>query len=183
MFSLFCLFFRMFCVYIGRFLRLKLIRVRYNLFVPRSFYYLYFVKRCLVSESMARKTVQEYFSTLESRIGYGLLLGGTRHFGYYESTWWPFPIGKALKAIEVKLFTQLDLEKGATVLDAGAGFGHVAGYMARTGLFVKGIDIVDWHIERARQHIRSQHIEDLVDILDMSYEDMSSKLPHSTERT
>ena len=120
---------------------------------------------------MARKTVQEYFSTLESRIGYNLLLGGSRHFGYYESTWWAFPIGKALRAMEDKLFTQLDLKKGATVLDAGAGFGHVATDMAKKGLFVKGVDIVDWHIAQARQHIRSQHVEDLVEIFDMSYED------------
>jgi hypothetical protein len=36
--------------------------------------------------------VQAYYCGLESRIGYQLLLGGTRHFGFYErDTWWPFP--------------------------------------------------------------------------------------------
>jgi sterol 24-C-methyltransferase len=122
---------------------------------------------------MAQKTVQEYFGTLESRIGYQLLLGGTRHFGYYENTWWPFPIGRALRAMEAKLFEELDLKEGATVLDAGTGFGHVAVYMAKRGLIVKGVDIVDWHIKEARKYVKSQHAEDLVEMFDMSYEHLS----------
>ena len=41
--------------------------------------------------------LQSYYQSLESRIEYGLLLGGTHHFVFYEKkkkndTWWPFPI-------------------------------------------------------------------------------------------
>ena len=124
---------------------------------------------------MAKKTVQEYYGSLESRLGYQLLLGGTRHFGYYDNTWWPFPVGRALRAMEAKLFTELDLRDGATVLDAGTGFGHVASYMAKKGLIVKGVEIVDWHVEQARKHIRSQHLEDLVEITKMNYQHLEFK--------
>lgn len=29
-------------------------------------------------------SLQSYYTSLESRIGYRLFLGGTRHFGYYQ---------------------------------------------------------------------------------------------------
>lgn len=65
----------------------------------------------------------KYNYTCESRIGYRHLLGGTRHFGYYhEGQWWPFPIGKASRAMEEKMYQVMDLED-ATVLDGGAGNG------------------------------------------------------------
>ncbi|KAB8273281.1 S-adenosyl-L-methionine-dependent methyltransferase [Aspergillus minisclerotigenes] len=71
--------------------------------------------------------LQSYYHSLESRIGYRLLLGGTRHFGFYENdTWWPFLISKALRAVEDKLAASLNLPPGAYVLDAGCGVGHVA---------------------------------------------------------
>ncbi|KAL3483051.1 S-adenosyl-L-methionine-dependent methyltransferase [Aspergillus germanicus] len=64
--------------------------------------------------------VQAYYCGLESRIGYQLLLGGTRHFGFYErDTWWPFPVNKSLRTMEGKLAASLGLPSGSYVLDAG----------------------------------------------------------------
>jgi len=101
-------------------------------------------------------TLQAYYGSLESRIGYRVFLSGTRHFGYYESdTWWPFPIGKALRAMEDHLFRSLGLKSGAQVLDAGCGVGHVAIHLARKGLRVQGIDIVDHHLDKARRNVRA----------------------------
>ena len=49
------------------------------------------------------------YESFESRIGYRLVLGATRHFRYYEKgTYWPFPVGRALRAME-KLFCALRL--------------------------------------------------------------------------
>ncbi|KAI1846834.1 hypothetical protein JX266_007055 [Neoarthrinium moseri] len=96
--------------------------------------------------------LQAYYASPESVLGYNIILGGTRHFGYYEKdTYNPFPIGRSLRRMEEKLFDALHLTPGAKVLDAGCGNGHVARYMARKGLRVTGIDVVDRHVASARQ--------------------------------
>ncbi|KAG8161226.1 hypothetical protein KVR01_009490 [Diaporthe batatas] len=69
--------------------------------------------------------LQTYYQSLESRIGYRLVLGGTRHFGYWDNdSWWPFPITPALRKMEQKMFERLNLPEGASVLDAGCGIAH-----------------------------------------------------------
>ncbi len=98
--------------------------------------------------------LESYYKSFESRIGYRLVLGGTRHFGFYEEgTYWPFPVGKALRAMEEKLFRALDLPEGSQVLDAGCGVGHVALYMARNGLRITAIDVMDHHLAKAKRNI------------------------------
>ncbi|KAL4930127.1 class I SAM-dependent methyltransferase [Aspergillus undulatus] len=99
--------------------------------------------------------IQSYYHSLESRIGYRLLLNGARHFGFYENdTWWPFPLSKALRAMEDKLAEALNLPAGSYVLDAGCGVGRVAIHLAtKHGLRVEGIDIVEHHLHKARRHI------------------------------
>ncbi|KAI5921927.1 S-adenosyl-L-methionine-dependent methyltransferase [Camillea tinctor] len=96
--------------------------------------------------------LQSYYASIESVLGYDLILGGTRHFGYYEkNTYNPFPIGRSLRRMEEQLFNALHLPSGSKVLDAGCGNGHVARYMARQGLKVTGIDVVERHARMARK--------------------------------
>ncbi|KAK8179526.1 S-adenosyl-L-methionine-dependent methyltransferase [Phyllosticta citribraziliensis] len=99
--------------------------------------------------------LQSYYHAIESRIGYRLFLGGTRHFGYYEQdTRWPFPLSRSLRAMEDKMATSLDLPPGARVLDAGCGVGHVAIRLAKEhGYRVQGIDIVDHHLKKSNRNI------------------------------
>ena len=102
----------------------------------------------------SRPILQRYYTTLESKIGYWAFLGGTRHFGYWErDTYWPFPITRALRAMEDYLFQCLNVKAGAKVLDAGCGEGYVAIFMAQKGLYVEGIDIVDYHVQLAQRNI------------------------------
>lgn len=109
--------------------------------------------------------LQSYYASLESRIGYRLLLGGTRHFGYYEpGSWWPFPIEKALRRMEERLFETLNLPAGATVLDAGCGNGHVAIYMAHRKLNVRAVDVVERHVTRARINVLSAGLEKAITV-------------------
>lgn len=104
--------------------------------------------------------LQDYYAAFESRIGYRLVLGGTRHFGFYTpGTYWPFPIGKALRAMEDNLIDTLALEKGSKVLDAGCGVGHVAIHLAEAGYRVHGIDVVDHHIAKAQYNIKAEGLE------------------------
>jgi cyclopropane fatty-acyl-phospholipid synthase-like methyltransferase len=63
--------------------------------------------------------------------------------------------------MEEKLAEALDLCPGAQVLDAGCGVGHVAIQMARKyGLRVKGIDVVDHHVAKAKRNIVAAGLSD-----------------------
>ncbi|KAI1162738.1 S-adenosyl-L-methionine-dependent methyltransferase [Nemania serpens] len=97
--------------------------------------------------------LQSYYASLESVLGYDVLLGGTRHFGYYDdaATYNPFPLGRALRRMEEELFRALRIGRGDRVLDAGCGYGHVARYMVRKGVNVTGIDVVERHVRKARE--------------------------------
>lgn len=113
-----------------------------------------------------------YYESIESRAGYRLVLGGTRHFGYWNhDTYQPFPLSKPLRAMEDKLAEILALPVGSRVLDAGCGIGHVALRMAKThGLRVSAIDIVGHHINKARRNIaRSGLPEGSVSVERMDY--------------
>lgn len=103
----------------------------------------------------ANDALQSYYGSLESRIGYRLLLGGTRHFAYWDhDTYWPFPLSKALRAMEDKLAEVLDLPSGSQVLDAGCGVCHVAIHLAtKYGLRIQGIDVIEHHMKKARRNI------------------------------
>lgn len=120
-------------------------------------------------------TVQEYFSSIESQFGYWLLLGNTRHLGLYpKGQVSPFPISKALRAMEEKLYTRLGLKAGARVLDAGAGSGYVAMYMAKKDLFVNAIDITPIHLVDAKKNIKANGLEDKITIQRDDYHNLTS---------
>ncbi|ATY59712.1 Methyltransferase type 11 [Cordyceps militaris] len=125
--------------------------------------------------------VQTLYQSLESRIGYRLVLGGTRHFGYWErDTWRMLPVGGPLRRMEEKLFESLDLPPGSRVLDAGCGVGHVSLYLAGRGLQMTGIDITDHHLEKARRNIaKSAPLSSRVSIQKMDYHDLQTFEPGS----
>src|SRR6187402_2068187 len=57
-----------------------------------------------------------YHDRVESRVQ--IRIGGTHHFGFYNPiSYWPFPIGKALRAMEEHFISDLALGKGSKVLD------------------------------------------------------------------
>lgn len=101
--------------------------------------------------------LQSYYHTIESRLGYRLVLGGTRHFGYWDrDTYWPFPLSRGMRNMEDKLGELLALPPGAQVLDAGCGVGHVAIHMVRKfGLRLKCIDVIQHHVEKARRNVKA----------------------------
>lgn len=122
--------------------------------------------------------MEEYYDSLESRLGYWLLLGNVRqlvsigrlstdschsqarHCGYWQpGTLWPFPIGPAQRVMEEKLYTRLGLSNGSKVLDAGAGSGIVASYMTQKGLTVEGVDLTRRHVQQAQRVIRDRGLE------------------------
>lgn len=128
--------------------------------------------------------LQSYYASLESRIGYRLVLGGTRHFGYWEQdTWWPFPLTPSLRRMEDKLVEILNLPKGSTILDAGCGYGHVALHLIQAhGMRIAGIDVIDRHIARCRRNIASAGLpEGAFTVTKMDYHHLESLEDDSLE--
>ena len=109
-------------------------------------------------------TVQQYYTSLESRIGYRVFLADRRHYGYYDKAdAWPWPIDAAHRAMEAKLFAALQCPEGSRVLDAGCGTGHVALYMAKAGKYkMECIDLVGFHVAKAKANIRNAGMDDSI---------------------
>ncbi|KAH8655372.1 methyltransferase type 11 [Xylariales sp. PMI_506] len=100
----------------------------------------------------AMSKLEAYYDNLQTIVWFDYVLGGARHFGYYEAgTRSPFPIGPSLQRMEDQLYQALKLPSGAKVLDAGCGAAHVAAHMARQGLNVTAIDVVPRHIRLAEK--------------------------------
>lgn len=111
------------------------------------------------------QALQDYYHTIESRIGYKLVLRGARHFGFYKTgTKWPFPIGKALRAMEEHLVNNLKLAKESKILNAGCGVGHVSIYLTDKGYQMQAIDVVDHHIVMARRNVKARGLEGKVTV-------------------
>ena len=106
-----------------------------------------------------------YYDLLESRLGYKILLGGTRHFGYYYSEHeWPWPVTPALRRMEEKLYDTLNLPNGGKVLDCGCGSGYVNRFMAQNGLRVEAFNFIGRHVKTAKKVIAPAGLSDVVTI-------------------
>ncbi|KAF2092473.1 S-adenosyl-L-methionine-dependent methyltransferase [Rhizodiscina lignyota] len=117
----------------------------------------------VASNGAESPSVEDYYSSFESRLGYWLLLGNTRHCGLYKKGQLsPFPISRAQRAMEEKLYTRLGLKEGARILDAGAGSGYVAIYMARKGLNVQAIDVTPHHLVDAQKNVRENGLTEKI---------------------
>jgi sterol 24-C-methyltransferase len=71
--------------------------------------------------------------------------------------------------MENHLFKSLNLSAGAIVLDIGCGIGHVAIYMAKKGLRVIGIDIINHHLTKVKRNIKVVNCEQQISIQKMDY--------------
>ncbi len=98
--------------------------------------------------------VVRYYDRTESRLGYRLLLGGRKHFGWYEPGMSRWRFQASMDAMEARLSELLNLPQGSELLDAGCGEAIVAENLARRhGFRVVGIDILDFNLERARARL------------------------------
>lgn len=122
---------------------------------------------------MPKTSPIDYYTSLGSRIGYQVLLGGTKHFGLFEpsDSRWDFAAG--MRRMEDLLATTLALPKGAKLLDAGCGVGDVAYRLASVhGYLVTGIDIQDGSIIEANERAKDRRVADQLDFRVMSYDDL-----------
>ncbi|KAH6690456.1 S-adenosyl-L-methionine-dependent methyltransferase [Plectosphaerella plurivora] len=103
-------------------------------------------------QSGSNPKLEAFYSDSQTIFWFDGVLGGARHFGYYEpGTKSPFPIKKSLLRMEEELFKALRLPTGSRLLDAGCGAGHVSAYMASKGMIVTAIDVIPRHIELSKK--------------------------------
>lgn len=115
-------------------------------------------------------SLQSYYASWETRLGFRLVLGGTKHYGYYQpNAKWPFPITAALRRMEDHLFNSMKLQPGARVLEGGCGASHVAMHFASKGMQVYGIDIVENHVRWAQQCVKDRGFAKSVTVCLMDY--------------
>ncbi|KAK0920050.1 hypothetical protein LTR91_009564 [Friedmanniomyces endolithicus] len=129
----------------------------------------------LANGGSATPSVEDYYNSLESRLGHWLLLGNARHCGFYPpNALWPFPIARAQRTMEAKLHARLALPDGSRILHAGTGSGLVASYMAHQGLVVEGVDLTARHVCEAQRTIRQNGLEGQVTVRLGDYHDLPS---------
>jgi sterol 24-C-methyltransferase len=122
--------------------------------------------------STATRVVDYYHST-ESRLGYRLLLGGTKHFGFYEPGQSRWQFRRAMRQMEDQLAEWLGQETGAKVLDGGAGMGDVACRLAGVhGLDVTGVDLLDFNVVEARRRADERDVADRCRFVQADYTDL-----------
>lgn len=133
----------------------------------------------------ANEAVVRYYDKLGSRIGYRLVMRGSKHFGYYDAA---HTTEKAAQArVKEKIAEALDLQPGMRVLDAGSGLGVMAAYLAREhDVHVTGITIVPHEIKGARATARRQHAAHatefvLADFADPPFADATFDRIYTTE--
>lgn len=99
-----------------------------------------------------RKAVLDYYERSEER-GYWGYLRGRCHYGYSpENDSQPFEMETAQIRMEYKLGETLNLAPGASVLDAGSGYGPVARTLAQAFQYnVTGIDLILPRLQRAAE--------------------------------
>jgi ubiquinone/menaquinone biosynthesis C-methylase UbiE len=126
-----------------------------------------------------QQAVVNYYSSLESRVGYALLLKGRKHLGYYPEGRERLSLLQAQLLMEDLLAQRLALPPGARVLDAGCGEGRVAIHLAQEcGLQITGVDLVDWAIKKAQAHAQRARIADRTTFLVTDYTTLG--LPDNT---
>jgi SAM-dependent methyltransferase len=92
----------------------------------------------------------DYFQRAESRLLYAVLLGGTKHFGYYPAGQRTTSERQAQRRMHDLLAERLRLQSGQRVLDAGCGQGRVAVDLARRyGCRAVGVTVTPFEAEDA----------------------------------
>ena len=104
-----------------------------------------------------------YYNTRESKWGYKLFLGGTKHFGYYPKGKENISMHQAMINMMDKVGKNLNLPKGSKVLDAGCGEGTTALWVAdKYGLNVEGVDLLDFNIKAANESLNKANPSSII---------------------
>jgi len=88
------------------------------------------------------------------------MLGKTCHYSYYPAkAKWPFLITRALRAIEDYLFNSLNFSTSAIVLNTGYRVGYIIIYIAKKGLRVFRIDVINYYLTKTNRNIKVENLK------------------------
>ncbi|KAK0609975.1 S-adenosyl-L-methionine-dependent methyltransferase [Bombardia bombarda] len=121
------------------------------------------------------------YNSIECRFGWDFLLGGNRHFGYYDTdTYWPLPFSRAQRRMEERLLGTLSLPPNSRLLDAGCGDGYVAMFMARHGgMRVTAFDVIERHVDNARKNVADANLNSLIAVTRLDFAHLDTLPPAS----
>jgi sarcosine/dimethylglycine N-methyltransferase len=119
------------------------------------------------------QTARDYYNSDDADSFYATIWGGEDiHIGLYRSE--DEDIHTASRRTVEQIASHLrGLGKDSYVLDVGSGYGGAARYLARRfGCRVVGLNLSEVENERARDMNRAQGLDDLIEIVDGSFEDL-----------
>lgn len=116
---------------------------------------------------------RDYYNSRDADNFYFTIWGGEDiHIGLYESE--EMSIFEASRrTVEMMAGMARNLDKNSRVIDFGAGYGGAARHLAKTyGCKVVALNLSEAENERDRQMNREQGVDDLIDVVDGSFEDV-----------
>lgn len=112
--------------------------------------------------------VVRYYSRFGSRVGYNLVMRGSKHFGYYDNQHTTEESAQAnylTKALEL-----IDADSSMQVLDAGSGQGVIAVEVAKqTGAYVTGITLVPFEVRASFERAAKAEVTHKVSFVQGDY--------------
>jgi ubiquinone/menaquinone biosynthesis C-methylase UbiE len=118
----------------------------------------------------SQKQIVNYYHTVESKLGYKIILGGTKHFGYYPRNKEHISMALAMQNMTDKLGKTLKLSPGSIVLDAGSGEGTTAIRIANQfNLRVEGVELLDFNVRKANKRLAQANLLDKVHFTKRNY--------------
>lgn len=122
--------------------------------------------------SSAVHTARDYYNSSDADNFYFTIWGGEDiHVGLYEPE--DGDIKEASRRTVERMASKVKIDQNTRVLDAGAGYGGAARYLARTyGCHVTCLNLSEVENERNREMSAEQGLGHLIEVTDGSFEDM-----------
>ncbi len=123
-------------------------------------------------EETATVTAQSYYNSSDADTFYYTIWGGEDiHIGLYQDA--DEDIGTASRRTVAQMAEYTEVGPDSVVLDIGSGYGGAARYLAdRFGCKVVALNLSEVENERAREQNRKAGLEDKIEVVDGSFEDI-----------
>lgn len=117
-----------------------------------------------------QQQVINYYTNLETKLGFDYVLRGSKHFGFYPIGKENIPEKEAQILLQDLVAENLDLKETQTVLDAGCGQGVVSTYLAKKyGSKIFGITLVPFEVKRAQERAEKLGVQNRTQYQVMDY--------------